>query len=132
MDSDKEETQVIVGDEQGTPSQAAVSALHSIPKGPEMSATAIARLMGIATSTELKLLEGKLDVIITRLNALTGKVEKNHSMLARTPTGSDLERIDVHIGALKKLFADFLASQGFKPQAAKGGDEQPQKEKPTS
>lgn len=76
---------------------------------PEISASALGRMMGLATGTEIRLLESKLDMLSTRLSNLTVRLEKAMSVLAQIPTGSDLERIDVQIGALKTLIKDSLA-----------------------
>lgn len=73
---------------------------------PEISGTAIARMMGVATSTEIKFLESKLDLISGRINNTGVKVDKIISQFQSLPTGSDLERIDVQIGSLKSLIRD--------------------------
>lgn len=73
---------------------------------PEISGTAIARMMGVATSSELRLLEGKLDLISGRMANLGVKVDKVISQFSSLPTGSDMERIDVQIGSLKALIRD--------------------------
>ena len=82
---------------------------------PEISGTAIARMMGVATSTELKLIEGKLDLISGRLNNISVKVDKIISQFNSLPTGSDLERIDVQIGSLKTLIRDLMVTVSGEP-----------------
>lgn len=74
----------------------------------EVSASTIGRMMGLATALDLKLLEGKLDLLASRVNNLTIRMEKVLSMLGQTPTGSDMERIDVQIGSLKTLMKELL------------------------
>lgn len=66
-------------------------------------------MMGLATTAELKLVEGKLDLIATKVANLTTRMDKVLSILGTTPTGADLERIDVQIGSLKSLIKDVLA-----------------------
>lgn len=79
-----------------------------IPRA-EVSASTIGRMMGLATTAELKLVEGKLDLIATKVANLTTRMDKVLSILGTTPTGADLERIDVQIGSLKSLIKDVLA-----------------------
>jgi hypothetical protein len=67
----------------------------------EVSAATIGRLMGLVTQAEMKLLEGKIDMIASKLTSMSVRLEKAISMLSSAPTGADLERIDVQIGALK-------------------------------
>lgn len=74
--------------------------------GPEVSAATIGRMLGLATTNEMKLMEGKLDLLSTRVNNLTVRMEKVLSVLQHAPTGSDLERIDVHLGSLKLLLQE--------------------------
>ena len=74
----------------------------------EISAATIGRLMGLATSGELKLLEGKLDLISTKFTALQVKLDKLIATANGFPTGSDLERIDVQVGSLKNLIKELL------------------------
>lgn len=73
---------------------------------PEVTASAIARMMGVATTTELQLLEGKIDLVSTKLATINVRFDKVLSLFNQLPTGSDLERIDVQIGALKALIKD--------------------------
>jgi hypothetical protein len=75
----------------------------------EVSAATIGRMLGLATSTDLKLLEGKLELIQSKVTNLTVRLEKALSILQSAPTGSDLERIDVQIGGLKSLILEVLA-----------------------
>jgi hypothetical protein len=88
------------------------------PARPEISGTAIARMMGVATSTELKLLEGKLDLISGRINHLGVKVDKIISQFQGIPTGSDMERIDVQIGSVKSILRDLAVLISGEPAKA--------------
>ncbi|RIL11257.1 MAG: hypothetical protein DCC75_02675 [Proteobacteria bacterium] len=103
----------------------------SSEKPTEMSAATIARLMGVATQSDLRLLEGKVDMILGRMSALYTRMEKAITALSQIPTGSDLERIDVQIGSLKNLIREVLASavaasqdvQAISKAARKGGED---------
>ncbi len=77
------------------------------PRG-EMTAATLGRLMGLATTSELKLLEGKIDLMASKLNNIMVRVDRMIALFNAMPTGADLERIDVQIGALKSLIRDTL------------------------
>lgn len=85
---------------------------------PEISGVAIARMMGVATGTEMKLLEGKLDLIASRVNNLTLRIDRIVSQFGNMPTGTDLERIDVQIGSLKSLIRDLTMIIAGEPSNA--------------
>lgn len=74
----------------------------------EVSAATVGRMMGLATISDLKLLDSKIDLLATKVTGLVLKLEKALTLLASAPTGSDLERIDVQIGSLKSLIRDAL------------------------
>ena len=74
----------------------------------EVSATSIGRMMGLATSNEMALLEGKVDLLTTKFSMIVGKLDKLIAATGDFPSGSDLERIDVQIGALRKVIQDAL------------------------
>lgn len=74
----------------------------------EVSAATIGRMLGLATSMELKLLEGKLELALTKINTFGARLDRIMNTLNKAPTGSDLERIDVQIGALRSMIRDAL------------------------
>lgn len=74
----------------------------------EISAATVGRMMGLATVTEIHLLESKLDLLGTKVANVTTRLEKVLSILQKAPTGSDMERIDVQIGALRTLVRETL------------------------
>ncbi len=78
----------------------------------EISASTIGRMLGLATSSELKLVESQLELAVTKLSTLMVKVEKALTLLGNCPNGSDLERIDVQIGSLRTLIVESMASIG--------------------
>lgn len=75
----------------------------------EVSAATIGRMMGLATLTDLRLLDSKVDLLATRLTGITLKVDKMLTMLTSVPNGNDLERIDVQIASVKQLMRDLLS-----------------------
>ena len=77
-------------------------------KPAEVSASTIGRMMGLVTNTEFRLLEGKVDLLTTKVATMTMKMDKILGILGSAPTGADLERIDVQIGGLKTLIKDVL------------------------
>ncbi|NMC61633.1 MAG: hypothetical protein GYA55_00545 [SAR324 cluster bacterium] len=75
----------------------------------EMSAAALGRILGLATVNDLNIMEGKIDLLTSKLNQLIMKMEKVLNFTTKAPTGADLERIDVQVGALKAAIQDFIA-----------------------
>lgn len=74
----------------------------------DVSAATIGRMMGLATEGDLKLMESKLDLLATKVNSMTVRMEKVLNILSSAPTGGDLERIDVQVGSLKTLIKEVL------------------------
>lgn len=91
---------------------AAAGQAESSVKTPEVSAYAVARMMGVATATDIRILEGKLDLISARVNTIGAKIDRMHTLFQQMPTGSDLERIDVQIGGVKSTLRDLVAVVG--------------------
>lgn len=88
----------------------------------EMSVATIARLMGVATATDLQVVEGKIDLLFSKVTAMTVRVEKIMNAINQAPTGSDLERIDVQIGSLKSMIRELVGGTA-------GGDKGADKKK---
>lgn len=74
----------------------------------DVSATTIGRMMGLATVSDLGLLDKKIELLTSKFNLAMAKIDKIATTLQQAPSGSDLERIDVQIGALKVLIKDVL------------------------
>jgi hypothetical protein len=72
----------------------------------EVSAATVGRMLGLATVSELKVIEGKIDVLSTKITALTMKIDKIVAATSLIPSGSDFERIDLQLGALRALIKD--------------------------
>lgn len=85
-------------------------------KSREVSALTIGRMMGLATKADLDLFGKKLDVMAGRVNNMTVRMEKVLAAVANAPTGSDLERIDVQIGALRSMIKDLMISGVISPE----------------
>jgi hypothetical protein len=78
----------------------------------EVSAQTIARMMGIASSTEIQLLEGRLDLLASRVSTLMMKVDKVLAGLAALSTQGDIGRIETQIAGVKSLLRDATESLG--------------------
>lgn len=78
----------------------------------EVSAQTIARMMGIASSTEIQLLEGRLDLLASRVSTLMMKVDKVLAGLAALSTQGDIGRIETQIAGVKTLLRDATESIG--------------------
>jgi hypothetical protein len=81
------------------------------PEAPrvEVSAATVGRMLGLASASELKLLEGKVDLLSSKVNAIAVRIEKILSVLNSAPTGGDLERIDMQIGSIKTMVKEAIA-----------------------
>jgi hypothetical protein len=87
------------------------------PRG-EVSAATIGRMLGLASVRELSLLDGKLDLMMSKVNHLTAKLERITSILGSAPTGKDLERIDVQIAALRTQLAEYAGKSAPAAESA--------------
>lgn len=76
----------------------------------EVSAQTVARLMGLMTQSDLKLLDGKLDLLVSRLGTISVRLDKVTTLLQQAPTGNDMERIDVQIGTLRSSMRELLSA----------------------
>ena len=82
----------------------------------DVSAITIARMMGLATLGEVKLIENKVDLLSTKLSTVLVKLEKVTTVLAGVPTGADIERVDVQVGALRQMIREALVDQSTKKE----------------
>lgn len=98
----------------------------------EVSAQTITRMMGIASTTDLKLLEGRLDLLTSKVSSMALKLDRVLTMLGSVPTPSDIGRLEIQLGSLKSMLREALesvnssrgSSQAESPKAA---DEQSRK-----
>jgi DNA-binding FrmR family transcriptional regulator len=98
-------------------SQAAAGTVTENNRG-DVSASTIARMMGMATAAEFRVLEGKVDLLSTKTNSITGKLERVSSALSNVATGSDLERIDVQISSLRTALNEAVAKMDASLESA--------------
>jgi hypothetical protein len=76
----------------------------------EVSAQTIARMMGLTTQSDMKLIEGKLDLLVSRLGTISVRLDKVTTLLQQVPTGNDMERVDVQIGTLRSSMRELLSA----------------------
>jgi hypothetical protein len=98
----------------------------------EVSAQTITRMMGIASTTDLKLLEGRLDLLTSKVSSMVLKLDRVLTMLGSVPTPSDIGRIEIQLGSLKSMLREALesvnANRGSAPtESPKVADEQSRK-----
>jgi hypothetical protein len=77
----------------------------------EVSASTIVKMMGLSTSSEMKLIEGKLDLLAGRLGNLSIRLERVMNLLNNTPSVSDFERIESQIASLRSMFKEIITHQ---------------------
>lgn len=78
------------------------------PRTNELSAAALGRLLGIATSAELKVFESKIDLLTQKMAGMAAKIEKLTQAVNKVPSANDIERIDVHVGAIKAMLRELM------------------------
>ncbi|MCB0338590.1 MAG: hypothetical protein KDD53_03250 [Bdellovibrionales bacterium] len=89
-------------------------------KKAEISAFSIVKMAGIATTTELKLIESKFDLLNTRIATVNSRLERALNVLGDLPTGSDFERIEAQLASVKTLISEAL--EGSRPAKAKSDE----------
>jgi hypothetical protein len=102
-----------VAEEKGTAPSAAATAATTATATPaseaprvEVSAATITRMMGIATTNDLRLLEGRIDVLTSKVAALLGKVERVLTQFNALPSSSDVDRLEIQIGGVKNMLRE--------------------------
>jgi hypothetical protein len=65
-------------------------------------------MMGIASTSDLRLLEGRIDLLTAKVSGLMTKVDRVVSMFGSTPSASDIDRLEIQIGTLKGLIKEVL------------------------
>lgn len=74
----------------------------------EVSAQTITRMMGIASTTDLKLLEGRVDLLTSKVSSLLMKVDRVLTMFSAVPTPSDIGRLEIQLGSIKSMVREAL------------------------
>jgi hypothetical protein len=110
------------------------SAVTANPAGArvEVSAQTITRMMGIASTTDLKLLEGRLDLLTSKVSSMVLKLDRVLTMLGSVPTPSDIGRLEIQLGSLKSMLREALESVNSSrgapaAESPKAADEQSRK-----
>jgi hypothetical protein len=78
----------------------------------EVSAATVARMMGIASTSDLRVLEGRIDLLTSKVAAILTKVDRCLSMFTSIPTASDIGRLEVQVAAVKTMMKEILDSAG--------------------
>jgi hypothetical protein len=95
----------------------------------EVSAQTIARMMGIASATDLQLIEGRLDLLTSRVSTLMIKVDKLLAGLGALASVGDIGRIETQIASIKAILRDAsdavgVLQTGQSTPAKESGDSQ--------
>jgi hypothetical protein len=109
------EEKVIVPPEEksavGPTTFASSSAVSESPRV-EVSAATVARMMGIASTSDLRVIEGRIDLLTSKVAAILTKVDRCLSMFSSIPTASDIGRLEVQVAAVKTMMKEILDSAG--------------------
>ena len=76
----------------------------------EVSAATVTRMMGIASVTDLKLLETRIDLLTSKVTSVVTKVDRVISSLNGAPTASDIDRLEIQLGSVKSMLKEVLES----------------------
>lgn len=92
-----------------------------LPEGPrvDVSAATVARMMGIASTSDLRVIEGRVDLLTSKVAAILTKMDRCLSMFSSVPTASDIGRLEVQIAAVKSMMKELLDSVGAPVGGAK-------------
>ena len=105
---------------EGTPGIEALVQAGTDPRRAEVSAATIGRMLGLVTSSDLQIIENKIDLLLTKINSLTAKTEKVISAVAGLATGAEFERLEVQFGSLRTMIKD---GAGRAPSGDEDGDQ---------
>lgn len=87
----------------------------------DVSATTITRMMGIASVSELKLVETRIDLVTAKVTTVLAKFDKLMSTVNALPTGSDIDRLEIQLSSVKSVMKEVLeAVQGGNTGNSKG------------
>ena len=105
-------TQIIEANEKGEERPGSAISSASGPARMEVSAQTIARMMGIASATDLQLLEGRLDLLATKVSTLMMKVDKVLTGLGTVASAGDIGRLETQIAAVKSMVREAVEAIG--------------------
>ncbi len=96
-----------------SPKQAPAPAPSVAAESPrvEVSAATVTRMMGIASTADLRLLEGRVDLLTSKVTGLLTKVDRVLSMFGSIPTSSDIGRLEIQLGAVKSMLRELIEDQ---------------------
>jgi hypothetical protein len=63
-------------------------------------------MMGIASTNDLRLVEGRVDVLTSKVAALLVRVEKVLSMFNSLPKSADIDRLEVQMSTVKSMIRE--------------------------
>jgi len=78
----------------------------------DVSAATVARMMGIASTNDLRVLEGRIDLLTSKVAAILTKMDRCLSMFSSVPSASDIGRIEVQLAAMKSMMRELTDSVG--------------------
>ncbi len=104
----------------GTPASTAATSVTAGARV-EVSAQTIARMMGIASATDLQLLEGRLDLLASRVSTMMMKVDKVLASLGTLASTGDIGRLETQIASMKSILREAVESIGGAQAGSKGG-----------
>ncbi|MEY4669223.1 MAG: hypothetical protein RL518_1922 [Pseudomonadota bacterium] len=78
----------------------------------DVSAATVARMMGIASTSDLRLLEGRVDLLTSKVSAILTKVDRCLSMFSSIPSASDIGRLEIQVATIKSMMKELLDSVG--------------------
>jgi hypothetical protein len=76
-------------------------------------------MMGIASTSDLRVLEGRVDLLTSKVSAILTKMDRCLSMFSSIPTASDIGRLEVQVAAVKSMMKELLDSVGAPVSAGK-------------
>lgn len=74
----------------------------------EVSAATVTRMMGIASTADLRLLEGRVDLLTSKVTGLLTKVDRVLSMFGSIPSSSDVGRLEIQLGGIKSMLRELM------------------------
>ncbi len=81
----------------------------------EVPASTLARMMGVATVADLKLLDSKLELLATKVGSLVAKFDRFSSVISNLPSTNDMDRLEAQLAQIRALFRD--GEHPSKPEA---------------
>ena len=122
------ETTAVAPTEQAAKTDSKATGVTDAPRV-DVSAQTVTRMMGIATVTDLKLVESRIDLLSTKVTAIMTKVDRISATVNALPSGSDMDRLEIQLGSLKSLVKEILEAVMTNDGAANKAGAQEQSKK---